>query len=647
MCKKVLQRLLLIIITSGFYSFVFAQIRLPKLISDGMILQRDAKVKVWGRAAAGEKVTLDFQQQQYNAIADNAGKWMILLPAQKAGGPYEMTFSGSNTITIKNILFGDVWLCSGQSNMELTMDRLVDKYPEVISTSENHNIRQFLIPDVYDFEKPHDDVSGGAWIAASPKNVLQFSAAAYFFADDLYKKYGVPIGLINSALGGSPAEAWISEDALKKYPAYYNEVQKFKDKNLIASIEADDNKNSREWYNQLYNTDEGIKNNWKSEALDDKDWQKMNIPGYWVNGPLGKMNGSVWFRKEINVPASMTGKPAKLLMGRIVDADSVFINGKFVGTTSYQYPPRRYILEPDVLKAGKNEIVVRVISNSGDGGFVLDKPYMLVAGNDTINIAGIWKYKAGAKMYAMPSQTFIRWKPAGLYNAMIAPLTNYAIKGVIWYQGEANTGKPAEYTGLMRTLIENWRMEWQQGNFPFIYVQLPNFMEARNEPSESNWAALRQAQLKLLPTPITAMVIAIDLGEWNDIHPLNKQDIGKRLALQAEKIAYGEKNIIASGPLYQSAKLKRNKVTLSFTNTGSGIVSTGNEQLKYFAIAGADKKFVWANAEIKNNKVIVWSDAVPKPVFVRYAWADNPGAVNFYNKEGLPASPFEAEVSKN
>lgn len=637
-------RLLFLLVFSTAFLFANAEIKLPKLISNGMILQRNTKVKLWGWASASEKITLHFKGKQYSTTTSNNGKWMIQLPAQQSGGPYEMTFTGSNSITIKNILFGDVWLCSGQSNMELTMARLIDKYPAEIAAANNEYIRQFLVPDVYDFESKHDDVSEGEWIAADPKSVLNFSAVGYFFAKELFTKYKVPIGIINSALGGSPAQAWISEDALKKFPDYYNEVQKFKDKNLIATIEASDKRASDEWYSKLYNTDEGVKNNWKEASFNDADWKEMNIPGYWNGTPLNNLNGAVWFRKEINIPASFTGKQVKLLLGRIVDADSVFINSIFVGTTSYQYPPRRYTLASNILKTGKNEMVVRVISNTGTGGFVPDKPYKLVAGNDTLDLSGMWKYKLGTQLPPTPSQTFIRWKSAGLFNAMIAPLTNYAIKGAVWYQGEANTNKPGEYTSLMQTLIENWRSEWKQGNIPFVYAQLPNFMETAEQPTEGNWAALRQAQLRLLSVPNTAMAVTIDLGEWNDIHPLNKKEVAYRLALQAEKLAYSEKKMIASGPMYQSAKLQGNKIILSFTNIGSGLVAKGNEQLKYFAIAGADKKFVWANATIQGDKIIVWSDKISNPVVVRYAWADNPEGANLYNKEDFPASPFEAIV---
>ena len=622
----------------------FAQIKLPRLISDGMVLQRDTEIKLWGWASPNEKIQIDFNNKKYTATTSKKGEWTVIVPSQKAGGPYQMTLSASNKIVLKDILFGDVWILSGQSNMELPMLRVKDKYTYEIARANNPNIRHFLVPDKYDFEKENTDVDAGEWKMATPENVLEFSAVGYFFANEIYTKYKVPIGLINSALGGSPAEAWISETAVKKFPEYAKEHQKFKDGKLITQIEENDKKVSKDWYELVSKNDEGLKNNWKNPELDDSTWKQMQVPGYWDNEELGYLHGVVWFRKEFNL-SKIDGKTAHIELGRIVDADSVFVNGNFVGTTSYQYPPRKYTFDTKFLKEGKNEIVVRVINNSGKGGFVTDKPYELVVGNQTIDLKGIWKYKLGAKMEALPSQTFIRWKPVGLYNAMIAPLTNYSMKGVLWYQGESSTKNPSEYGDLMETLITTWRAKWNQGDFPFLYVQLANFMNPNPEPTESNWAALRQQQKNTLAVANTGMATIIDIGEWNDIHPLNKYDVGKRLALQAEKVAYGEKNIVASGPLFKSMKKEGSKLILSFSDIGSGLISKDGKPLQEFAVAGKDGKFVWANAKIEGDKVVVWSDAVANPEKVRYAWADNPDKANLFNKENLPASPFEANLS--
>lgn len=642
-CFSIMKSLIFFLIFVLFFcSLGHSQIRLPKLISDGMVLQRNKPLKLWGWASANESISLIFNSKTYRVTANELGKWIIELPPQKAGGAFEMVFKGKNELILKDILFGDVWICSGQSNMELTMERVRDKYAKEINTANYKQIRQFVIPDKYDFNQPQEDVGSGQWLSAIPQHIFTFSAVAYFFAKDLYEKYHIPIGLINTALGGSPAEAWISEESLKKFPTYYEEAQKFKNKDLINQIEKADQKTSNQWYAQLNTFDEGLKNNWKKSSHNDSDWREMSIPSYWADGELGNTNGVVWFRKEINLPPNVVGKYAKLLFGRVVDADSIFINESFVGTTSYQYPPRRYEIPPHILKEGKNTIVIRVVNNSGKGGFITDKPYELITDNEILDLKGKWKYKLGAKMGALPSQTFIRWKPLGLFNAMIAPLLNYSIKGVIWYQGEANTKNPLEYKDLMTTLISDWRTQWQQEQFPFLFVQLANFMESKTIPMESNWAALRQAQLETLVVPNTGMAVTIDLGEWNDIHPLNKEDVGKRLALQAMKWAYQDSKVVYASPTFQSMKIKKGKIILKFANVGSGLIALGSERkLNQFAVAGKDKKFIWANAEIINNQVVVWNESITNPLYVRYAWADNPQGANLYNKEGLPASPFE------
>jgi sialate O-acetylesterase len=627
----------------GLINVSLAQIRVPKLISDGMVLQRNTPLKIWGWASKGEKIKLIFNQFTYQTTANEQGDWIINLPKMKAGGPYVMTISGSNALTINNILIGEVWVCSGQSNMELPMRRVSPIYEKEIAEAENSQIRQFIVPQKYDFNTPQKDLSGGTWVSASSQNVLNFSAVAYFFAKDLYAKYKVPIGLINASLGGSPAEAWMSEEALKSFPNHYQEALKFRDDNLIKQIENEDNTRIQAWYRLLNQKDEGYKNDWKNPNLNTSDWANMKLPGYWADQtPIGLKNGVVWFRKKINLPALTSGKPAKLILGRIVDADSAFVNGKFVGSVSYQYPPRRYEIPTNLLQEGENTLLVRLINNSGKGGFVLDKEYALIIDNQRIDLSGEWQYKLGAEMEPLGGQTFIRWKPLGLYNAMIHPLLNFAIKGVIWYQGESNAGHSVEYRTLFPAMIQDWRKNWKQGDFPFLFVQLANFMEAKNQPAESAWAMLREAQTKTLALPKTGMAVIIDVGEWNDIHPLNKKDVGTRLSLAAQKVAYKDKNSDLS-PIYQSMKIDGNKIILSFKNVTKDLIVKDGGELKYFAIAGQDKKFVWAKAQIKGKQVIVWSDEIKNPVAVRYAWADNPEGANLYSSEGLPTCPFRTD----
>jgi sialate O-acetylesterase len=634
-----------------FYTLLICQaaycrVRLPLLVSDGMVLQRGDGVRIWGWANAGEDVTIEFNGGTYNTAANMDGNWAVMLSELRAGGPYDMEINASNHITLKNILIGDVWVCSGQSNMDLSMVRVKDRYEDVIANSNNPAIRRFFVSKRYDFNTPQEDLQSGYWESANPKSILRFTATGYFFAKSLYEKYGVPIGLIHASVGGSPAQAWMSEDSLKAFPAYMEIAEKFKDNAYINQIVNEDKAVNDAWYSLLQQKDKGLADGqkpWFDTTYDASDWATMNVPGYWADEELGIVNGVVWFRKEIDVPASMTGKPARLLLGRIVDSDKTYVNGKFVGSVSYQYPPRKYDVPENLLKEGKNVIVVRVVNNIGRGGFILDKPYQLTAAGQTINLRGQWQYKLGATMEPLQPKTFIEWQPLGLYNGMIAPLLNYTIKGVIWYQGESNTAKPLEYQKLFPALIADWRGKWNQGDFPFLYVQLANFMEVKDQPFESNWAELREAQLKTLAVPNTGMAVAIDIGEWNDIHPLNKEDVGKRLALAAQKVAYGDKDVVYSGPIYQSMKVEGNKIIITFTNIGGGLIAKGGGELKHFAIAGTDKKFIWAKAKIEGAKVIVWNDDITNPVAVRYAWADNPEGANLYNKQGLPASPFRTD----
>lgn len=624
-------------------SSIRADIRLPLLVADGMVLQHNEKVKLWGWADPGEVITVNIGTQSYTTKTDKSGNWQLVLPRQKAGGPVDIRFQGNNMLEVKDVYFGEVWLCSGQSNMELPMRRVKPLYEDEFLTADYPQIRCFTVNKTYHFKAPQNDVTGGNWIAATPENLAEFPAAAYFFAKHLHQTYEVPVGLINASLGGSPVQSWMSEEALKSFPSHLQEAYKYRDDTLIQSIEQSDNERIGEWYRVSVQKDKGQAGAYRYPETNTNDWSDFKLPAYW--GTYSQpQNGVFWFRKDIPLSSKEASQSAFLNLGRIVDADSVFINGHSVGVTTYQYPPRWYQIPADVLREGCNSIVIRVINSSGPGGFVPDKPYELKTAERTIDLKGRWRMKQGSEMLPLGSQTFIRWKPLGLYNAMIAPLLNYTIKGAIWYQGEANTSDPIGYSRLFPALIRDWRKQFNQGNFPFLFVQLPNFMETKELPSESRWAETREAQMSALREPATGMAVAIDLGEWNDIHPLNKRDVGNRLALLARKIAYKEKKLIASGPTYKSMKVKNGRAEISFTNIGAGLM-TRDEPLKGFAIAGFDGKFVWANAEISGNKVIVWHESVSIPVRVRYAWADNPDQANLLNKDGLPATPFRTDAN--
>jgi sialate O-acetylesterase len=376
------------------------------------------------------------------------------------------------------------------------------------------------------------------------------------------------------------------------------------------------------------------------------------MPGYWADQGVKGLHGILYFRKEIEVPASMTGMQARLFLGCLVDADSTFVNGKFVGNITYQYPPRRYILPSGLLKPGKNLIVIKLTNTGGKGGFVPDKNYTLNANGQQIDLRGDWIYQVARVIDPVVDSTasdewIMKNSVTGLYNTMVAPAIQYAIKGFLWNQGESNISNPGNYDKYLITLINDWRSKWNEGEIPFLYAQLPGFGDEEYSPAESNWAQMRQYQLDALTVPNTGMAVTIDAGEWNNLHPLDKKDVGERLALWAEHLCYRSADPDFSGPVYRSSKIEGNKIILSFNHTGSGLTIKGGGDLYYFSIAGADKKFVWAKAKIDADKITVWNDEVPNPAVVRYAWADYPEGANLYNKKGLPASPFETGQSND
>lgn len=623
----------------------FGQVKLPTIFQDGMVLQRHTNIKVWGWASPGEKVKVKFNGKSKTTKTSRDGSWSVELPKMKAGGPFTLKVSGTNEIILNDVLIGDVWLCSGQSNMVHQLDIHDVTYADEIKNANYPEIRHFKIPTNTDLNGPIKDLNGGEWQKAIGEEVRPFSAVAYFFAKKLYKKYNVPIGLINASVGGTPIEAWISEDGYKSFPKFLEIIERNKDTSYVNSLSGNPNNTN----SSSLPKDKGFigENPWYSLDFEPKNWRRINIPGYWEDQGVRDLNGVVWYRREIQLPQSMTGEEAEVFLGRIVDADELYINGKKIAQTTYQYPQRRYNVPKDILKEGKNVFVIRVTNYGGKGGFVPDKPYKIFTEKDTIDLKGYWEYKVGEvfpprdrNSFAGPRRINPQNEPTALYNAMVAPYTEYPITGVLWYQGESNAGRPEEYAELLPALIKDWRARFNIEELPFIYAQLPNFGDVDYLPTESGWAKLRESQLKSLSVPNTAMTVNIELGEWNDIHPENKKDVGERMALAAQKLAYNE-DIVYSGPLYQSYIVNKNKIIISFSNIGGGLITDDCEELSEFAIAGEDGKYVWANAKIVDNKVEVWSDSVTKPKYVKYAWADNPDNPNLYNKEGLPASPFQ------
>lgn len=599
-----------------------AKVRLPRLVSDRMVLQRDTELDIWGWADPGEKVTVRFQGRHYDTETGADGCWHVLLPPQQAGGPFVLEV---NEIVIRDVLVGDVWLCSGQSNQETPIARLTDKFPE-INVSNNHMIRHYKVPTQDVKGELREEIAGNAgWHSAIASDVMNWTALAYFFAQEAYEHTHVPVGMLVSSLGGSAIESWISQEHLKEFPQL-----------LVDQAAYDSLKLARQ--------DRGA-GRWQLPECDDSDWATMTVPGYWrENG--ADIHGTVWCRKTFDVPASMAGRHARLYMGTMVDSDSVFVNGTFVGFTSYTYPPRKYDIPAGVLREGKNVIAVRLTANGGNGGFVKDKRYAIVGDEAEIDLTGTWRYKTGIDQSEVQHLSArlanLDRTGSGLYNGMIYPIRHYRVKGAIWYQGETNAGNPAPYADYLKALITNWRELWQWPDMPFLLVQLPNFMEKKDRPTDSGWARIRDAQFRTaLSVPHTELAVTYDAGEWNDIHPLDKKTVAHRLFLGARRLVYGEK-VNASGPLYKDMQVDGDRIVLSFTETGRGLACRGKE-LKHFAIAGEDRKFVWAKAVIRGNKVVVSSPEVKHPVAVRYAWSDNPSDANLCNKDGLLASPFRTD----
>lgn len=645
-----------ILIVLVFVSFQLkANISLPAIINDGMVLQRNETVKVWGRGEPDEEVSINFLNNSFHTVTDKSGKWMVRLNPMKAGGPYTMEICGNNKITLKNIYIGDVWVCSGQSNMVHTLKQHAELYTKDIEEANFPEIRQFYV-HTKSSPTPLENVPDLKWSSVTPTNVLGFTAVGYFFAKKIYDKYHVPIGIINTASGGSHIEYWMSETGIREIPELLKSVQ---EKELADNVFTNNKLSDSATEETMQEFDKGFteETKWYDPAYQPTNWKKINVPGYWEDQGVKNLDGVVWYRRIINIPKSLAGKDVVVKLGRILQTDELYINGKKVGNTTYEFPQRVYKIGSDLLKSGKNIFVIRVTNTTGKGGFVPDKPYFLISGRDTIDLKGDWFYKVGQVIDKRKKTSVNNTQFGGqinftadqscssLYNGMIAPYTNFAIKGFLWYQGEGNTSNPKPYAALLPELIIDWRNQWQQGNLPFLIVQLPNYLDVSYVPEESNWAKIRDIQLQTAEvTPNTGLGINIDLGEWNDVHPDKKKPVGERLALQAMKIAYGERSIVSSGPVRKSAVIEGNKVIISFDNVGSGLITSNGENPNHFSIAGEDGFYQWAKAEIKNNQVIVWNDKIPKPVSVRYAWADNPDFANLYNKEGLPASPFQINL---
>ena len=631
---------------------------LHSLFTDNMVLQRGLADPVWGWTTPGQVVTVrltgkDGKARTAKAVADAGGKWTAHLPVLQAGpgGPYTLTASAAGkTETRGNILIGDVWICSGQSNMEFGIGN-TDNSAAEIAAANYPTLRLFKLG--HDIAvTPQTVPNGGAWVICTPDTVKQggwngFSAVGYFFGRDLQRKINVPIGLIETDWGGTPAQAWTSAAALETMPDFRPALEA---QRQALTAEGGYPAKMAAWYarNDKGSVSDENGNTWASAALTFRstDWPTMTLPQNWEGAgipALANFDGVVWYRKAFMLTAAQAKAPLTLHLGPIDDRDTTSVNGVVVGGLDDYTVSRDYSVPASALRAGHNVIAVRVLDTGGGGGIYGKPEQMFVeAGGDKIPLAGDWAYKIGGPLPAgdlPPIQGGDQNQPTVLYNGMVAPLVSYGIKGAIWYQGESNAGNAKQYQTLLPTLINDWRGRWGQGDFPFLIVQLANFGGNPDQPGQSNWAELREAQSMTATTlPKTGLAVAVDVGNPKDIHPTNKQEVGRRLALVAETVACGLPGE-SSGPVFTSMKIGPSVVRLDFAHTTGGLVAKGGP-LTGFAVAGADGKFVRADAKIDaDSSVMVSSPAVPNPTDVRYGWADSP-VCNLYNGFGLPASPF-------
>lgn len=625
---------------------LFANVRLAKIFGDSMVLQRDKPIPVWGWADKGQTVTVQFHNQTKTARAGKDGKWIVTLNAEAAGGPYTLLVKGKNSTTLSDVLVGDVWICSGQSNMEFQVASGNNATQEIASANFPQ-IRHFKVVNSVAGTPQQDLLHESSWKPATPENVGAFTAVGYFFARELYKQLHIPIGLLNTTWGGTDVETWTSREAFANNPEFKNMIAS------VGSINLDSLARERERVaaSLIQNVQGRLSDavtiaTWKNTDADDAAWPKMQLPQLWENSVLPDVDGVVWFRKTVELPADAAGKSAELFLAMIDDNDSTYVNGTLVGSTKNYSAKRVYPIPAGLLKPGKNIIAVRVEDTGGGGGIYGEASDLkLVVAGVPQSLAGNWNFQV-ASTTSTNNGTNPNSFPTLLYNAMVNPLIPFAMKGVIWYQGENNAGRAYQYRTAFPLMINDWRKRWNS-NFPFYFVQLASFNSGGgNSQNGSNWAELREAQTQTLKLPHTGMAVTTDIGESNDIHPKNKQDVGLRLAAVALHDAYGKSDVYA-GPTYQSTKVEGNKVWLSFTNTGGGLMTKDKYgYLKGFEVAGADQQFHYAQAKIEGNRVVVQADSVQVPVAVRYGWADDAGDNNLYNKEGFPAAPFRSDTWK-
>ncbi|KAA3607266.1 MAG: 9-O-acetylesterase [Planctomycetota bacterium] len=628
-----------------------AQVRLPALFSDHMVLQQDREVPIWGWAAPQEGVFVkpSWTSKAYFAQADQNGRWQRNIPTPKAGGPFQIQILASNQIVLHDVLVGEVWICSGQSNMEWPMTR-IDRSAEEIANAVYPEIRLFDVPNRLAVT-PAEDVEA-TWSACQPDSVRSFSAVAYFFARKLHHELGVPVGLVAPNWGGTVAETWTSRQTLEQKPWF---AAGLKDVAQAAQDPETFQKGSRAkvqaWWKSLERKDPGSKQGWSQASFSDQNWESMELPGNWDRlKSLQNFDGVLWYRRSVSVPQDWAGKALVMELGPIDDMDATWFQGHKVGEhqkAGQWQTPRKYSIPARLVKAGENLIAVRVLDTGGAGGFHgnAENLRLYPKGNPqaAISLAGSWRYHKGTamgKLGPVPTGRRIHQNyPTVLFNGMLKPLIPFAIRGAIWYQGESNRTRAYQYRELFPAMIQDWRQHWQQGDFPFYFVQIAPFAYGKDQGQA---AELREAQyMTSRSVPNSGMVVTMDIGNPRDIHPTNKQEVGRRLALLALHRDYGYENLVSSGPQYRDFSIEGSRIRLFFDSIGGGL-QTGGNPLSHFTMAGEDRVFHPAQATIEADSIVVWSEAVANPVAVRYAWgaADEP---NLRNAEGLPASSFRTD----
>ena len=633
----------------GFFKYTSAQLKLPDIISDSMVLQQSTNAPIWGWASAGEKIEVSgswAKNSPVHTVADKDGKWMVKIATPKAGGPYDLTIKANQVITLHGILTGEVWLCSGQSNMEMPVEGWGETTPinnsaQEIAAANYPSIRFFIAEKKVAFS-PQQNVKG-KWASCSLASVASFSATGYFFGRELYNHLHVPVGLMDVTWGGTIAEAWTSESSLRTMSDFNEGLNKVNTMGKNAEqLLIKDQQNEAAWNKAVAENN----NSYATEAID-TSWHTMQLPTLWEDAGYPDLDGIVWFKKEVDIPSAWGSKNLKIDLGPIDDMDVTYFNGKAIDSMVKDgawATERHYTIPANLVKTGENIIAVKVTDNGGGGGIYRKKTQLKLyseSGDDSIDISGDWLFKIaavkpGSGLSNSPNQ------PSVLYNGMISPLVPFAIKGAIWYQGEANVGRAKQYETLFPLMISDWRKQWDEGKFPFYFVQIAPFNYGGDS---TDAAALRDAQRRTInASENTGMAVTMDIGNATNIHPADKQDVGKRLSYWALNKTYGEKNIVYSGPLYKSFEVNNNKIIVSFTNTEKGLTSNG-KTLKDFEVCGADSIWKPATASIDGDKVVVESSAVSNPVAVRYAWYSYAEA-SLFNGAGLPASSFSSAPLK-